>query len=298
MNTQSSEGEGSITRIPTRASAGNEISHGSSSSGNRREKDLGSSPQPKVAVPFVAIPAMDIIDGACVRLRMGDYTSKHVYHTEPLEMAKAFVDAGLGRLHLVDLDGAKAGHTVNLKVLESIATHTDLIVDVGGGLQSPQDFASVFSAGAWMATVGSIAAKDRETTLSILATWGAKRLILGADCKDGMIAVSGWTAITSLHVLEFILSYLREGFSQVVSTDIGRDGMLNGPAVELYRDLLLLAQSHSLKMDLIASGGIRSISDLDVLRDMGLSGAIVGKALYEGLIDPKELSTWQSGVEV
>lgn len=243
---------------------------------------------------FTAIPAMDIIDGSCVRLRMGDYSSKQVYHADPLEMAKAFVDAGLKRLHLVDLDGAKAGHTVNLKVLEAIARDTDLIIDVGGGLQSPQDFASVFSAGAWMATVGSLAAKDRETTLSILETWGTKRLILGADCKDRMIAVSGWTATTSQHIQDFVVSYVKAGFSQVVSTDIGRDGMLNGPAVELYRDVLQAVEAQAMKIDLIASGGIRSLDDLEILRGMGLSGAIVGKALYEGYIDPKDLSDWQS----
>lgn len=246
---------------------------------------------------MMTIPAMDIIDGACVRLRMGDYSTKRVYHGSPLDQAKIFADAGLERLHLVDLDGAKAGHVVNLNVLESIARHTDLIIDVGGGIQSSDDFSAVFSAGAAMATVGSLAARDRETTLAMLDTWGSEKLILGADCKDGMIAVSGWASVTNLDIDSFVASYLQAGFYRVVSTDIGRDGMLNGPAIDLYRHLIQSMRAQSLSMELIASGGIRSITDLKALEQAGLAGAIVGKALYEGLIDIEELGAWQGGKE-
>jgi len=249
----------------------------------------------------IAIPAMDIIDGSCVRLRMGDYSSKRVYDSNPLEVAKRFADAGLKQLHLVDLDGAKAGHVVNMKVLESIATHTDLVIDVGGGLQSPQDFSSVFSAGAHMATVGSLAARDRGTTLELLATWGAQKLILGADCSDGKIAISGWASMTDLELHEFVAAYLAEGFLKVVSTDISKDGMLGGPATNMYVQLLEEMRERALPIELIASGGIRNLVDLDTLSQAGLHGAIIGKALYEGKIDADQLATWQaagSGLDV
>lgn len=243
---------------------------------------------------MVAIPAMDIIDGSCVRLRMGDYASKQVYGTDPTEMAKMFADTGLSRLHLVDLDGAKAGRVRNLKVLERIAGETDLVIDVGGGLQSRQDFDAVFSAGAAMATVGSLAARDRELTLSLLQTFGPKRLVLGADCREGKIAVSGWETTTDLAVNDFVATYLAAGFRTVVSTDISRDGMMNGPSVELYEALLDDMAIRGLSMELVASGGIRSLTDLDILAEKGLSGAIIGKAMYEGAIEPKALAAWQA----
>ncbi len=246
---------------------------------------------------MIAIPAMDIINGSCVRLRMGDYQSKQIYQRQPLDMAKQFADAGLKQLHLVDLDGAKAKHVVNLDVLETIATHTNLSIDVGGGLQSPEDFSSVFSAGAQQATVGSLAAHDRETTLRLLEIWGSDRLILGADCKDGYIAVSGWASVTSLEVHEFIASYIAAGFRKVVTTDIGRDGMLNGPSMQLYQSIMDTMQKKSLSIELIASGGIRNLEDIQALAKANLAGAIIGKALYEGYLSPIEIAEWQRSWE-
>lgn len=243
---------------------------------------------------MIAIPAMDIIDGSCVRLRMGDYTSKQVYSADPTELAKMFADTGLTRLHLVDLDGAKAGRVRNLRVLEQIAGKTDLVIDVGGGLQSRQDFEAVFSAGAAMATVGSLAARDRELTCSLLQMFGPDRLVLGADCREGKIAVSGWETTTDLAVYDFVATYLAAGFHTVVSTDISRDGMMNGPSVELYEALMDDMAKRGLSMELIASGGIRSLADLDILVEKGLSGAIIGKAMYEGAIEPKSLAAWQA----
>lgn len=242
---------------------------------------------------MIAIPAMDIIDGLCVRLRMGDYTTKQVYATDPVEVARNFADHGLKRLHLVDLDGARSHRVVNLKVLERISSSVDLRIDVGGGLHTADDFASVFSAGAAMATVGSLAAKNRELTLQLLATYGSDQLILGADCRDGMIAVSGWEAITNLPVVEFITGYLEKGFVRVISTDISKDGMMGGPAVELYRSILEGAKRRKASIKLIASGGVSTIDDLATLSRAGLAGAIVGKALYEGAITAQELAAWQ-----
>src|SRR5690554_2710950 len=246
---------------------------------------------------MIAIPAMDIIDGSCVRLKMGDYAQKRVYHDDPVEVAKRCSDFGLKRLHLVDLDGARAGHVVNLRVMENIARETDLVIDVGGGLKTEADMESVFNAGAAMATVGSIAAQNRELTLTMLETWGSDRLILGADCRDGLIAVGGWSTVTDLDVDEFVLSYLTAGFISVVSTDIARDGMMNGPSLELYRRLLERVAASKLTMSLIASGGVRSIADLDDLESVGVSGAIIGKALYEGAMTEKALAEWQNARE-
>lgn len=243
---------------------------------------------------MVIIPAMDIIDGQYVRLKMGDYTKKEVYGEDPLEMAKKIEDAGLKRLHLVDLDGAKARHIVNVKVLEKIARHTSLVIDVGGGLQSKQDFVDVFSAGASMGTVGSLAAKQRDLTLELFQYWGPDKLILGADCRNGLIAVGGWEHTTDLSLFDFVASYLQEGFTKVISTDISRDGMLNGPSIELYVELMQAMEDKGYKMELIASGGVRSIEDLDKLHSEKLSGAIIGKALYEGLVTVTDLVAWQA----
>ncbi len=239
------------------------------------------------------IAAMDIINGSCVRLRMGDYDQKRVYEVSPLEMAKRFADAGLERLHLVDLDGARAHHVVNLRIIEEIAQHTPLVIDVGGGLKSADDISAVFSAGAHMATLGTLAAKDRELTLELLQQWGPERLILGADCRGGNIAVSGWETTTDLSVDSFIVSYLEAGFTMVVSTEIERDGMLSGPALSLYRKLIEKAQQQGYPLHLIASGGIRNLKDLDELSSAGLSGAIIGKALYEGELTPIDVARWQ-----
>lgn len=243
---------------------------------------------------MIAIVAMDLIGGSCVRLRMGDYASKRVYSRDPVETARMFADCGLRRLHLVDLDGAREGHVVNHGVLRRIAEETPLVIDAGGGLKSERDFETVFDCGASMATVGSLAACDRSLTLRLLRIWGSEKLMLGADCRNGMIAVSGWEETTDLPLHEFVARYLQEGFTTVVSTDISRDGMLGGPAVGLYQDLMAAMERQALKMDLIASGGIRSLSDLDVLQKIGLDGAIVGRAIYEGAVGPAELAAWQT----
>ena len=246
---------------------------------------------------MIAIAAMDIIDGSCVRLCKGDYASKRVYGMDPVQMAKNMESSGLKRLHLVDLDGAKTGHVVNHGILKRIAQETGLVVDVGGGLKSEDDFSTVFDNGAAMATVGSLAAKDRHTAVRLLRKWGPDRLLLGADCRDGLIAVSGWTQNTSLPLHDFVKEYVREGFTSVVSTDIARDGMLSGPAVAMYRELLAVLAEAGWFPSLIASGGVRNLGDLDELAKVGLSGAIVGKALYEGSVTAASLASWQAAQE-
>ncbi len=238
------------------------------------------------------IPAIDIIDGKYVRLTRGDYEQKKVYGNDPLTMAKQIADAGIKRLHLVDLDGAKAKRVVNLNVLEKIAQNTPLVIDVGGGLQSKQDFSDVFNAGAHMATVGSLAAQDRQLTLELLSTYGGEKLILGADSLDGMIAVSGWQESTAFPLFDFVTAYLEAGFLKVIATDISRDGMLTGSALELYRTLLERVAELGLTINLIASGGVNSLEELGELKEAGLSGAIIGKALYEGVFTLEELAQW------
>lgn len=241
------------------------------------------------------IAAIDIIDGRCVRLRQGDYDQATFYQDNPVDIAKRLSDAGLQRLHLVDLDGAKAGYPVNVSVIEKIAQSTSLVIDVGGGLKSGADFARVFNAGAAMATVGTLAATNRELTQALLKQWGPSRLILGADGKDGKVAVSGWNKVTDLPLVDYICGYLCEGFTTVICTDISKDGMLSGPSVDLYREIIAKATSYGLMIRLIASGGVTSIQDLHELTACGCTGAIVGKALHEGLLTVKELSEFQKG---
>jgi phosphoribosylformimino-5-aminoimidazole carboxamide ribotide isomerase len=232
------------------------------------------------------IPAIDIIDGKCVRLSQGDYAQKTVYNENPLEVAKQFEAAGLRHLHLVDLDGAKARKVVNWKVLQAIVTNTGLKVDFGGGLRTTEDVRKVLESGAAQITAGSIAVSDRETVLQWLAEFGAERIILGADAKDGRIATHGWLDDSGLDVLRFIDDYHRAGIPYVVCTDIAKDGMLQGPSTELYQRILAANKDVSL----IASGGVSSIQDLHELKAAGLEAAIVGKAIYEGRITLKELS--------
>jgi phosphoribosylformimino-5-aminoimidazole carboxamide ribotide isomerase len=232
------------------------------------------------------IPAIDIIDGKCVRLSQGDYAQKTVYNENPLEVAKQFEDAGLRHLHLVDLDGAKARKVVNWKVLQAIVTNTGLKVDFGGGLRTTEDVRKVLECGAAQITAGSIAVSDRETVLQWLTEFGAERIILGADAKDGRIATHGWLDDSGLDVLRFIDDYHRAGIRYVVCTDIAKDGMLQGPSTELYQHILAANKDVSL----IASGGVSSIQDLHELKAAGLEAAIVGKAIYEGRITLKELS--------
>jgi phosphoribosylformimino-5-aminoimidazole carboxamide ribotide isomerase len=231
------------------------------------------------------IPAIDLIDGKCVRLSQGDYNQKTVYNENPLEVAKMFEAAGITRLHLVDLDGAKAKHIVNHKVLETIATKTNLIIDFGGGLKTDKDLEIAFNSGAKMVTGGSIAVKERETFLSWLEKFGSEKIILGADAKNGNIAVGGWIETTELPVIEFISGFYKMGISKVISTDISRDGMLTGPAFELYQNIMDKLPG----IEIIASGGIATMSDILKLDEMGVPGVITGKAIYENKISLKEI---------
>jgi len=231
------------------------------------------------------IPAIDIIDGKCVRLQKGDFQKMTIYNEDPLEVAKMFEDHGIQYLHLVDLDGARSKGLVNHRILEQISSKTNLLVDFGGGLKSDEDVRIAFESGASQVTGGSIALKDRRLFLSWLERYGASRIILGADCKDRKIASNAWLEGSEVDVLEFIESYEAEGVRQVVTTDIEKDGMLKGPSMDLYKEILAAT-----KVELIASGGISVLEDLVKLKAAGCSGAIVGKAIYEGRISLEELS--------
>jgi phosphoribosylformimino-5-aminoimidazole carboxamide ribotide isomerase len=230
------------------------------------------------------IPAIDLIDGKCVRLKQGDYAQKTVYNDDPLAVAKSFEDAGIRRLHLVDLDGAKAQHIVNYKVLHSIASNTSLVIDFGGGLKTNDDLRIAFENGASMITGGSIAVKNAAAFAQWIADYGPDKIILGADAKDGKIAVNGWLETASLELAPFIGQYRAQGIGQVICTDINRDGMMQGPAIALYRQLL--AQFPGLY--LIASGGVGCMADVIALQEAGVPAVIVGKALYEGKIHLSE----------
>lgn len=234
------------------------------------------------------IPAIDIIDGKCVRLAQGDYDRKTVYNENPLEVARMFEDAGIVRLHLVDLDGAREQHIVNYKVLEQIASKTKLIIDFGGGLKSDKDLQIAFESGAEMVTGGSIAVKEPEIFLRWLDTFGSNKIILGADVKDGNIAVSGWEEDTDKPVMDFIGEFHGKGIKKVISTDISRDGMLTGPAYELYADIMGTYPD----VEIIASGGISSMKEIYKLAEMNVPGVITGKAIYEGKISLKEIENY------
>lgn len=233
------------------------------------------------------IPAIDIIDGKCVRLSKGDYNAKKIYNDNPLDVAKQFCDAGIRRLHLVDLDGAKNKHIVNHKTLEIIATHTNLIIDFGGGVKSRNDLTTAFNSGAAMVTVGSTAVSDPETMYSWIEEFGADKIILGADVRDGYISVNGWLDDSSITLDSFLADYTGRGIKKVLCTDINRDGMLQGAANDLYKQIL----TNHPDMYLIASGGVSSLEDLISLKEAGLPAAIVGKAYYEGRVTLQQLST-------
>ncbi|MBT8287975.1 MAG: 1-(5-phosphoribosyl)-5-[(5-phosphoribosylamino)methylideneamino]imidazole-4-carboxamide isomerase [Flavobacteriaceae bacterium] len=234
------------------------------------------------------IPAIDLIDGKCVRLTKGDYSTKVIYGEDPLEIAKQFEGVGIKYLHVVDLDGAKAKHIVNYKVLERLASETDLNIDFGGGIKTDDDLKVAFDSGAKQITGGSIAVKDPRRFTEWIKIYGGERIILGADCKDERIAVSGWTETSDLKVLPFIAEYMSLGISYVICTDISKDGMLEGPSFELYRKII----EHSNKINLIASGGISKMEDIYQLEKLGCEGAIVGKAIYENRISLKDLETY------
>ncbi len=234
------------------------------------------------------IPAIDIIDGKCVRLTQGDYKRKTIYNHHPLETAKQFEDAGIRRLHLVDLDGAKAGAVQNWKVLEAVAGKTSLIIDFGGGIKTEKDLDIVFNSGAALATIGSLAVKDEVKFTEWLAHYGAGKFLLGADVKDEKIAVSGWAESTNVWVYDFIQNYMEKGIKQVFCTDISKDGLLQGPSVDLYKNIVTKFS----ELFFIASGGVSSLKDLDDLRNIGCKGVIIGKAIYEGKIKLEELSVF------
>ncbi|WP_167597036.1 1-(5-phosphoribosyl)-5-[(5-phosphoribosylamino)methylideneamino]imidazole-4-carboxamide isomerase [Leeuwenhoekiella sp. ZYFB001] len=234
------------------------------------------------------IPAIDIIDGKCVRLSKGDYNTKKIYNESPLEVAKEFEAHGIQYLHLVDLDGAKSKHIVNHKVLEQIASQTSLKIDFGGGLKTDDDLRIAFESGASQITGGSIAVKDPETFKSWLQKFGANKIILGADAKDEKVAVSGWLEESKEELIPFIQGYQKEGVSYVICTDISKDGMLEGPSFELYKRIL--EETKNLK--LIASGGISTFDELPKLAELGCEGTIIGKAIYEGRISMKQLENY------
>ncbi|MGB3591666.1 MAG: 1-(5-phosphoribosyl)-5-[(5-phosphoribosylamino)methylideneamino]imidazole-4-carboxamide isomerase [Nonlabens sp.] len=236
------------------------------------------------------IPAIDVIDGKCVRLSQGDYSLKTVYNEDPLEVAKEFEANGIQYLHLVDLDGAKSRHVVNWKVLEQIANKTSLKIDFGGGVKTDGDIKIVFESGAKQVTGGSIAVKDPETFKRWLTTYGTEQLILGADARDGKIATHGWLESSDLEVQAFIKNWNNQGIQYVICTDIAKDGMLQGPSLKLYDILLNEKMKNPLK--LIASGGVSSVKDLEDLQEQGCEAAIVGKAFYEGRISFKELRSF------
>lgn len=231
------------------------------------------------------IPAIDIIDGKCVRLTKGDYATKKIYNENPVEVAKEFAANGIKYLHLVDLDGAKSHRIVNYRVLENIVKETELLVDFGGGLKSDNDLKIAFESGANQITGGSIAVKNESLFSSWIDTYGANKIILGADCINEKIAISGWLENSELNVFDFIKNYQSKGIKSVICTDISKDGMLEGPSIELYKKLL-----SGNGINLIASGGVTSVDDLIKLKEIGCEGAIVGKAIYEGNITLKELS--------
>jgi len=234
------------------------------------------------------IPAIDLIDGKCVRLSQGDYNQKKIYNENPLEVAKMFEDNGLTRLHLVDLDGAKAQHIVNYKVLEKIASETNLIIDFGGGLKTDADLQIAFNSGAKMITGGSVAVKNADVFANWLQCYGNEKIILGADVKDEKIAVNGWLEATELELTTFIKNYVAKGISKIICTDISKDGMLQGPAIELYSKVLHIFPD----IYLIASGGVSSLQDIEALQAAHVPAVITGKAIYEGKIKLSDLKVF------
>lgn len=232
------------------------------------------------------IPAIDIIDGKCVRLSQGDYNSKKIYNENPLEVAKEFEANGIRRLHVVDLDGAASHHIVNYRVLDMIASRTSLIIDFGGGIKTDEDMLIAFENGAQMVTLGSVAVKNPDLFKKWLHQYGAEKIILGADAKDKRIAVSGWMEDSSLELIPFLHEYTKEGIYKVLCTDISKDGMLQGPSIALYKEIM----KEFPEMHLIASGGVSCLQDLIALEEAGIPAVVFGKALYEGRITMKDLN--------
>ncbi|MBL3549116.1 1-(5-phosphoribosyl)-5-[(5-phosphoribosylamino)methylideneamino]imidazole-4-carboxamide isomerase [Chryseobacterium sp. KMC2] len=233
------------------------------------------------------IPAIDIIDGKCVRLSKGDYTTKKIYNENPVEVAKEFENFGIRYLHLVDLDGAKSKHIVNRKVLEDIAGATSLHIDFGGGLKTQEDIETAFSSGAQQITLGSIAVQDPEFCFGMIEKYGTEKIILGADCDNRKIKTSGWQEESDKDIIDFMLQYQKKGIQHVICTDIAKDGMLEGPSTGLYIEIL-----YKTGIQLTASGGISGIKDVYKMKDIGCSGTIIGKAIYEGKISLQQLQNF------
>lgn len=234
------------------------------------------------------IPAIDIIDGKCVRLSQGDYSRKKIYNESPLEVAKEFQDSGIQYLHLVDLDGAKAKKIVNQDVLELICMKTDLIVDFGGGLKTNEDLKIAFDSGANQVTAGSIAVSNSGLVENWIEHFGPDKIILGADVKDEQIMINGWQTNAEIEITSFIERFVKTGLQSVISTDISTDGMLSGPSIPLYKKLI----SEFPNLKIIASGGVGSLTDLDQLKLVGVEGVIIGKAIYENKVCLKELQNY------
>lgn len=231
------------------------------------------------------VPAIDMIEGKCVRLTQGNYDAKKIYNEDPVEVAKEFEDYGIRRLHVVDLDGAKAGRIINYRTLERIASRTSLIIDFGGGVKSEEDLVIAFESGAQMVTGGSIAVNNPDEFTRWIDKYGSDRIILGADAKDKKIAIGGWEETTSMDLIPFIKDYHEKGIVSVICTDISKDGMLQGPSIDLYKEIV----DNVPYIKLIASGGVSCISDIELLQEMGIPSVIVGKAIYEGNIKLKDL---------
>lgn len=231
------------------------------------------------------IPAIDIIEGKCVRLTQGDYSTRKVYNEDPLEVAKMLEDNGIRRLHVVDLDGAREGRIINYRTLDRIASRTSLIIDFGGGLKGESDVEIAFESGAQMITGGSIAVREPDTFGAWIDKFGSERILLGADAKDRKIAIGGWKETTDVELIPFIEGYYKKGITKVVCTDIARDGMLQGPSVELYKEIREAIPT----LYIIASGGVSSVADIERLDEAGIPAVIFGKALYEGRIQLRDL---------
>lgn len=255
-----------------------------SSRRNSPSGDRGISPSGDGGVGFI-IPAIDIIDGKCVRLTHGDFSQKKIYNVNPLEIAQQFEDAGIIRLHLVDLDGAKDGKVINWKVLEKIAGKTTLKIDFGGGIKTENDVHVVFNSGARWATVGSIAVNEGDVFTSWLTGFGVDNFIVGADVKDEKITIRGWTEQTNIWIYDFIQKQMEKGITQIFCTDVAKDGALEGPSIELYKNIITKFPT----LYFIASGGVSSIDDIHQLRNIGCKGVIIGKAIYEGKIPIPQL---------
>lgn len=235
------------------------------------------------------IPAIDIIDGKCVRLTQGDYAQKKIYNENPVEVAKEFEDAGLRYLHLIDLDGAKAGRVINWKVVEAISSSTGMIIDFGGGIKNDAEVDRLFQLGVEQVNIGSVAVRNPEKIAEWIKKFGAEKIVLSADTKNENIAISGWQEDSAILITDFLKDFIQRGIEYVTCTDIGTDGMLTGPNIELYKKILLSFP----QLNVIASGGVSSVEDLHELRQIGVDGVIVGKAIYEGRIKLDELTTLQ-----